>query len=178
MLGEMAAFAQSVKALSDILNGLKSMSETVGSSAPDQFADAVNTQLVEANRIVMAAQESALVANAAQATLVQKVADLEATLVQFETWEREKARYRLVETAPRAFAYRLNETEVARGEPLHHICPHCYEQRRKSILQANPEDLHSLRCPACQTEIAYPQEGLSEQLHPPIPGPYDDDEDY
>ena len=90
MLGEMAAFAQSVKALSDILKGLQSMSETVGASAPDQFADAVNTQLVEANR-------------------------------------------------------------------------------------ANPDDWHSLRCPACQTEIAYPQEGLSEQLHPPIPDPCDDD---
>jgi hypothetical protein len=110
---------------------------------------------------VLAAMQGAIAASTREAALLDRVSQLEKEMARFETWEDEKKRYELKEFGKGAFAYSL-KAEAQGAEPMHQICPTCYENRRKSILQIVPgnnvrtnlgiKSVH--RCPACKTEVA------------------------
>jgi hypothetical protein len=92
------------------------------------------------NGAVIALQEQILSAQAQQATLIDRIRELEEEVARFETWNAEKRRYELKELRDRLIAYSVKEE--ARGtEPPHSICPDCYQQGVKSILQ------HVIRTP-------------------------------
>ncbi|MEQ1577615.1 MAG: hypothetical protein ABL894_08180 [Hyphomicrobium sp.] len=76
---------------------------------------------------IVAAQQRAAVQNAEIETLKSKLAEL-------ENWEKEKARYELVDFGGQTFALRL-KANALNGEPTHRLCPDCFQQKRKSILQ-------------------------------------------
>ncbi|MEJ2375476.1 MAG: hypothetical protein P8Y53_05740 [Pseudolabrys sp.] len=107
------------------------------------------------NAAVIELQEKILEAQSAQSALVERARELEAKVDSFEKWEAEGTRYQLKDFGGGTFAYELKADE-ARGEPMHHICPNCYEKGRKSILQmggGNAFKQQIARCPACQTEF-------------------------
>lgn len=87
------------------------------------------------NGAVIELQEQILSAQAAQSELVERVRSLETKVAGFETWDAERQRYELKPLGQEGtFAYALKEG-AAGGEPAHCICPDCYQQRQKSILQ-------------------------------------------
>lgn len=110
---------------------------------------------------VLAAQRGALTAQANESALLEQIGELKKEIAHFETWDDEKTRYELKEFGRGAFAYSLRQ-DAANGEPIHQICPTCYSNRRKSILQIVPGNnartalgirpVH--RCPVCKTEVA------------------------
>jgi len=75
-------------------------------------------------------------------------------IAQLDAWERERQRYELKEFPAGTLAYSLKADDQA-GEPRHHICPACYQEGRKSILQATAR--HSggeiVVCPRCETKL-------------------------
>jgi hypothetical protein len=78
--------------------------------------------------------------------------ELEKKLAEHENWDNERARYHL-EKAQGMWGncvYALNASNPA-VEPAHWICAHCYENQKKSILQARPEN--KWYCPRCATVI-------------------------
>jgi len=133
-----------LKTAFDIAKGLKDINDTA-----------------RRNAAVIELQEKILSAQASQSDLVQYVRSLEEEVASFETWDTEKQRYELKEFGPGAFAYAL-KADASGTEPAHQICPTCYENRRKSILQIVPGNnarttlgirpVH--RCPVCKTEVA------------------------
>jgi rubrerythrin len=106
--------------------------------------------------VIIALQEKIFAGNAAYSDLLQHKDELEKELMRLKDWEAEKARYALVELYDGALAYAVKE--ALRGtEPPHYICPSCYQQGKKSILQGTTWHLgeHSLACPVCQLKVTH-----------------------
>jgi hypothetical protein len=110
---------------------------------------------VSRNGAVIELQERILAAQQAQSALLEQIGTLEAKVASFENWESEKQDYELRQLEQGGFAYVL-KPEKRDGKPPHGLCPNCYEQRRKSILQTNGEPQwteHFFKCPSCKVNV-------------------------
>lgn len=140
MVGEAIAGLGALKTAFDLAKGLKDIS------------DAANR-----NAAVIELQERILTAQQAQSALLEQIGALEAKVAGFEKWEAEKERYSLTDFGGGTFAYSL-KAEAAKGEPYHRICPKCYEQRQKGILQFRLKTSHKqdrYQCSACKSEFDF-----------------------
>jgi hypothetical protein len=78
-------------------------------------------------------------------------------MAQLEAWEAEKKRYVLTDFGGGTFAYAL-KNEAANGEPMHRLCPNCYNQGHKSILHfefVTAVGQEKYLCPNCKTELSF-----------------------
>lgn len=138
MVAEVYAGLSAIKTAFDMAKGLKDIHD----------AALRNTAVIEL-------QEKILTAQQAQASLIERISDLEKEVAAFETWSAEKQRYELKDVGLGTLAYVVKET--MRGtEPPHQICASCYQRNKKSILQ--PRDIghdQLLICPApeCKAQI-------------------------
>ena len=149
---EIVGVFQSLKAAKDILKALFALKVT----------GEVQHQLTEIGDHLMSAQKAALDAQAEQQAMTGRIRELEEQLIKFEDWETQKQRYELKKTSPgrQTFVYTVKESMQA-GEPPHSICPKCYQDRVKSILQGRtyrPKQTMTtgmyLECPQCQFSVA------------------------
>ena len=121
-----------------------------------QYAAELNGKIADMQFALIDAQSDALASQEAQSKQSARIRELEQTIAEFENWEAEKARYKLVNASRNegAFVYLLRK-ETAEDEPLHFICPKCYGDKIKSILQfsdfAYPGPL--AQCPECTTDF-------------------------
>src|ERR1700682_283801 len=95
----------------------------------------VNAKAIELQTAILGLQSDAFTAQAQQSAMVQQIRDLEEKLARVEAWEETKKRYQMVTPWPGATVYALKR-ESAGTDPPHLICTTCYEDRRKSILNA------------------------------------------
>lgn len=143
MTAEIAAALTSLKAAAEIAKAMIGLHD----------AATIQAKIIELNREILSAQASALAANEAQSALLQRVGDLEKEIADMKAWETEREKYELKQVGERgAFAYTLKE-QSGTSEPSHSLCPNCYEDGRKSILQPKlrsglGEMLFCLRCRA------------------------------
>jgi PHP family Zn ribbon phosphoesterase len=86
--------------------------------------------------------------------LIRAKLEAEQKLIAYDKWETEKAKYALKKVAKDVFVYELQPAHAA-GQPIHHICPKCYEARQKGILQRQNEDWDGMYCPVCDAVYAY-----------------------
>jgi len=119
------------------------------------FADM--SDAAKRDRLSINLQKEILAAQATQMELVEEVSALKAKVAGFDKWEAEKERYQLCQVAVGAFAYVLKK-ECAGGEPPHWICAHCYEQRKRFLLQfsgPSQSGVHKRlwKCPSCSAGI-------------------------
>lgn len=114
-------------------------------------------RISEMNERILTAQESASAARDYQSALLAQIGDLEKRVAELETWDAEAQTYQLTDVrtpghpAGPALAYAPKEGTHA-GEPPHFICANCYQERHKSILQAQtlyPGGCNALICPRC-----------------------------
>jgi hypothetical protein len=84
-------------------------------------ANVIQTKVFELTREIMSAQSRALGAQAAQAELI------------------DEKRYQLKDFGGGTYAYELKPSE-ANGEPIHRVCPTCFESGKRHILQARGTD--------------------------------------
>jgi hypothetical protein len=111
--------------------------------------------LTELQREILSAQSSALAANESQMALLKRIDDLEKKLTDLKTWDAEKEKYELKGVGRGALAYGLKE-QAGASEPEHFLCPNCYHDSQKSILQRVTLDVgrvELLRCLRCKAEI-------------------------
>ena len=78
--------------------------------------------------------------------------DLKKQLATYDRWEQESARYTLSEMARGILAYRLSPDQSS-GEATHWLCPNCYQQRQKSILQSVAVGSGQFECPRCKLSL-------------------------
>ena len=116
MIGEIYAGLTSVKAAFDIAKGLKDIHD----------ATLRNTAVIELQEKILAAQVE-------QASLIERIRELENQVTDFETWETEKQKYKLYNLGWTAYAYML-KPEARSGEPPHHVCANCFNKRQISII--------------------------------------------
>lgn len=138
MAGELLTGLSIFKALYDSAKALKDIND----------ATVRNTAVIELSEKILAARE-------AQATLLDRIRELEEKVSSFETWESEKQRYDLKNLGYGAFAYML-QPGMRGTEPPYWACTNCYGNRRISIIQHTTMkrgEGFGWFCPACKSEI-------------------------
>ena len=87
-------------------------------------------------------------------SLLNSKYELEKKLVEFESWEKEKTKYKLIEISKGVVTYTY-DTSQDPSMPSHYICKNCYNDRTASIL--NPVFISSegsqYICPRCKAEL-------------------------
>jgi hypothetical protein len=131
---------------------LKAASELAQSMLKLEVKAEVQTKVIELQQLILAAQASAMDAREAQQALQERVRLLEEQLRDATAWRDESARYELVEAGKEAFFYVL-KSEAAQAEPSHYLCPNCFHDSRKSILQlfGTGGDTKTYDCPRCKS---------------------------
>ena len=107
------------------------------------------------NEAVIDLQGKILTAQEEFSALLEEVRSLKAKLTQFEDWETVKQRYELKEIKEfySAAVYSLKEG-VQPSEPMHYLCPDCYQHRKKSILQnCRSGSASGLECNQCMFRV-------------------------
>jgi hypothetical protein len=147
-----------IQAVATTLITLKTASDMVKKFLDVRGAIHEQEKIFELQRVILAAHQSALDAQEAQASLSQRIRDLEKKIADFETWERDKEHYHIVKDGS-VFAYVLKYA-AKETESLHLLCAKCYEHRTKSILQMTPQSIVQMKptnrfCPECKTVFAF-----------------------
>lgn len=148
MLAEISAGLSSLKAISDIVQGLN--------AANIQLS--INDIKIGLQDHILKAQQALFTAQQAQTESSQKIGELEQEIMRLKNWEAEKQRYELKplrdgDYAPTAYAVKESMTN---GEPAHWICANCYQKGVKSILQAEtrfPGRALVFVCHECDSEL-------------------------
>ena len=94
----------------------------------------VQSKVIELQGEIFAAQQNALTAQADQSALTQRISELETEIAQSKSWDAEKQNYELSQVSPGAFAFVL-KPDAKGASPPHWLCPTCFENGRKSIIQ-------------------------------------------
>lgn len=118
--------------ISEIFFSIKSTLDRLKELVRVRDANQINSAIAKVNSLLIASQDEALKQQSEIVTLTKRIRDLENQIMETKHWSQEKSRYDLKEIGPSIFVYVLKENET--GEPIHHICPNCYENGFKSIL--------------------------------------------
>ncbi len=106
-------------------------------------------------------QSKLLTAQAQYEALAEVKRQLEQKIVEYEKWDAEAARYELKEIVRGMFVYSLRP-DHAGSEPMHWLCPNCFQQHQKSVLTKPDVDFLNYKCHRCSFDIVpvrpeYPQ---------------------
>lgn len=137
---DIAAGYTALKTAYDIAKGLKDIDDRVK----------LNAAIIELQEKILAAQE---VAGEAR----DRLHELETDLAARDAWEATASRYVLKDYGGNTFAYEL-QPDRAEGDPIHRVCPNCFEQRMRSILQHRFRDASQREhyaCPSCEKEFVF-----------------------
>ncbi len=145
-MGAISGLAASLTAAADITKGIVGLRDTT----------IVQDKVIELQGVILSAQSSALTAQSEQFSLLERLRTLEEKVINFEEWDAEKQKYELKQVYSGAFAYVL-KPEASGGEPPHWLCTTCYENNRKSVLQAqgltSDRSFEKYGCPTCRSTI-------------------------
>lgn len=145
MLDMIATGLSSLNAARELANAMQ------GVATANEVASAsikLNAQLLEVQSALFAAQ-------AEIATISSAKRDLEEQVARLHQWAVERERYQLTDAGQGTLVYRLKPS-MDGGDPPHDICPRCYEDGIKAILQPYtiPQGRVSvLSCGRCKTEF-------------------------
>jgi hypothetical protein len=135
-------------------SGLQSVGQIVKSLIGLKISSDVQAKVIEFQGVIMGAQSDALAAQSEQFALLERIRSLEAEVAKAKAWDAEKARYELHEFPAGAPAYVL-KPDVSKGEPPHRICPKCYNEGHKSLLQVKTKRNRGERveCDRCNSDL-------------------------
>lgn len=139
-LAEFSAAISSVKATIAFVKGAK--------AAIDKME--IANQLSDICDRIIAAQSQTLALQTENLTLIQDKNDLNKKLIEFESWKKTESEYDLTEICHKRFIY-VSKKSAESAQPEHWLCPNCWQQKRKSILQGKPD--RQYMCPACKFEF-------------------------
>jgi hypothetical protein len=140
MYTEITATIQSVKALYSLVKATHGLSNSTEVLAA---VNEIQQKLMDANGAALASQEK-------QASLAQRVRELETQLREAEDWNTQMQRYQLVEFPDtKTLALKLR-ADMANGEPIHYLCRACADKKQKTTLQPLNRHLH---CPESRYHV-------------------------
>ncbi|ESX78826.1 hypothetical protein NKJ87_02065 [Mesorhizobium sp. M0027] len=116
-LSVIASGYSALTAAFEIAKGLKNVDDQVK----------LNAAVIELQQKIADAQHSASASRDAMRELQEKIAE-------FERWEKTADRYLLKDFGDQTYAYELIAGKPG-DEPSHLVCPNCFQQRKRSILQ-------------------------------------------
>ncbi len=155
MIAEISAAFTSIRAIQDIAKGLIAVRDGAKIEAA---VSEINTRLLDA-------QGSLFAANEKQQVLHDQNRALRDEIDRLRSWEQEKSRYELHAIKDGTLVYSLKADQ---DEPPHSLCPNCFAQARKSILQLDKLHHHlaqRLVCYDCDFNVYV--NGFRVKDHPP-----------
>ena len=137
------------------ISGLKAAGDIAKSLMNLKTISEVRGKVIELQSVILAAQGSALDANAKQSAMVDEIRTLKEEIARIKAWGTQKKRYKLTsQWEAGGVAYALKES-MKESEPPHLICTKCYEDGRKSLLNplTNSNGFVAYICPVCKSQI-------------------------
>lgn len=115
----------------------------------------VQGKVIELQQAILAAQSSAMTANAEQFAALEELRKLKEELEKTKGWELEKSRYRLFQGSSGGVVYAVRQSCQKENEPPHYLCANCFEQGRKSILNnhTGSTGFNNWLCPVCKAQF-------------------------
>ena len=139
-----------------ILGSLKSAVDISKSMLQLKAKTDIQASVIELNSKLIEAQQGMFALNEQYTEALNKIRDLQSEIEKFNKWEEEKVRYTLISPWPRhpVLVYHLRKSH-SNGENPHWLCPNCYQNNRKSILNTDKKkgEFVNLCCPACKARI-------------------------
>ena len=145
-------------AMTGMITSLRAAAELAKLAVDARDAAVIRAKVIELQREIFAAQSCALTTQQDQFTLLDRVRNLEKENAELKAWDAETEKYQLTDVRKNAgfgqegaFAYRLKAMGPS-GEPIHFLCAKCFQDREKSILQAQllfPGHCDALLCHRC-----------------------------
>jgi rubrerythrin len=137
---------------SNALNLIRTITSTAKRLADTREEVKVNEVAIQLQGIVLDLQAEMMMIQSDYQNVLRSKEELEKKLIEQEAWDKEGARYHLnrADGIWANYVYALNVTNPA-VEPPHWLCSNCYQNKKKSILQARPAN--KWHCPRCNTEI-------------------------
>lgn len=141
--------------LQGTVSGLKIASDIAKGLIETKKLSEIGGKVIELQSAILSAQSNALTAQAVQASMVEKIRELQEEMARVKAWEEEKQRFSLVAPMRSVLVYAVKK-ECARSEPPHWICTLCYEDGRKTILnqvRGKESSFWHIVCPVCKSQI-------------------------
>ena len=113
---------------------VKAVSDLTASILSGVIDDKVRAKATELNSSIITLQGTIFSIQSENQELLEANKSIKQELIEISDWNNEKNRYQLTELSSGVFVYLLKEDEC-KSEPIHCICPNCYQQQKKSILQ-------------------------------------------
>ncbi|WP_422004914.1 hypothetical protein [Pyruvatibacter mobilis] len=137
VVAETAAGLGALKAALDIAQGMSNLNKDA------EF----NLRSIELQQKIIEAQQAAMQSNERQSLLQRQVDELRDA-------KADLSRYRLVDHGDETFAYELKDGDAS-GDPPHKICPRCFMNNKKSVLQfvQRQNGQRKYECPECGVDF-------------------------
>ena len=138
MVGDLLAGVGALKTAYDIAKGLKDIDDKV----------TLNAAVIELQERILSAQQAAFEA-------VEDLRGYRSELESYRDWDKVADRYSLKDFGGGTFAYELKQ-DTDSSEPAHLVCPRCFQNRAKSILQYQHTTYgrRYFDCPGCNKTFA------------------------
>ncbi|ENP0655282.1 hypothetical protein ACCH91_000155 [Serratia marcescens] len=135
---------ESVKAIKDVVKAASDLKTNV----------AINDKATEIYSYLNDVQEKLMALQAEHMAMARLKDDLERQVMELTQWNQEKTQYALTKLPSGTMVYQLKPAYQG-DEPVHQLCPNCYQKQVKSILQFHGySQWHSvLRCPGCASDF-------------------------
>ena len=146
-----------IASISALMTSIKTAKDLAQSMATVRDIAMFQENLVNLRGEIINAQDAALSAQEEQGKLLENIKELKADIAALKAWDAEKQRYELrdLREAKGIFVYAL-KPDAANGEPEHMICATCFQNGKKSILQAEtriPGRASVLVCHGCGSAL-------------------------
>jgi hypothetical protein len=112
----------------------------------------VQQKTIELQRSILDVQQAAMSAQQSQNELLEEIKNLKEQIKASDDWNAEASRYELKDYGDQTFAFELR-VDQAQGQPIHKLCPKCFNLNKKSILQFShtaSTSQQSYQCNECQ----------------------------
>ncbi len=138
------------------LAGLKTVSDLVTLALKIKEDTALTAKAIESQSAIIALNTTILGVQASNQELLEENQRLKKEIVDLKNWDEEASRYQLSQVGQYegSVAYVLKE-EYADTAPAHKLCPNCYDEKRKSMLQPNGTRRGRIlyTCARCPAEV-------------------------
>ncbi|MCB1540215.1 MAG: hypothetical protein KDJ25_04985 [Rhodoblastus sp.] len=144
-----------ITSIAAALSSIKTIKDMAEAAVTLHDAQATQEQRLKFQQVILDAQNALFSANEERSTLIDEIASLKKKIAEFENWKADAERYELKPAdGSDVLTYQLKAT-MEHGEPAHHLCPNCFQQRQKSILvkeQTSVGRRTLLVCKRCNSE--------------------------
>jgi transcription initiation factor IIE alpha subunit len=136
------------------LSSVKAIAELTNLVLKAKVDNAVTAKAVESQTALIHLQSAVLSLQSEHEVLQREKNELREELNNLLAWNSEANKYHLIEICPGVFVYASNDE----NQPRFWLCPHCFENRERSILQLDNKSIEGTDylCPRCKTVLHDP----------------------